>query len=397
MRVLACHVRYRRAGGEDVVFDSEVELLRRTGVSVATLDMRSADLDGLSLGDKTRMALSYSDHRWGRDLVRRAIAHSRPDVVHFHNLYPQLGPGAVLEADALGCATVQTLHNYRLSCLAGTHLRNGDICQLCSPARFLPGVCHGCYRDSRAQSALASRATARAWRNFIRRGQPMFWLALTDFMRSAFIGLGAPRQRIIVKPNSVDAGRPLPAEKRRGVFCGGRLSTEKGIVPLLRAWPDDGPRLTVAGSGPLEREVQAALKSNVTYVGRLDQDGMRAAMRSARVVAMPSVWPEPISLVTLEAFAEGTPVVAFEGWSLGSVVKELSPRCTVPFRDFVALAACATQVATGSDWDTLSSRALLLWQTRYRHEINVHTLTRLYEHAIALKVGRAAGPAGASP
>ena len=145
-------------------------------------------------------------------------------------------------------------------------------------------------------------------------------------MKSVYERLGAPPERIVVKANSVDPGKPLSRSDRSGVFCGGRLSEEKGIVPLMLAWPDDGPTLTVAGDGPARDEVCGAVKHNVRYVGRLDTADMRAALRKAMVVAMPSIWPEALPLVALEAFAEGTPVVAFAGGSLGPVAAEISAR-----------------------------------------------------------------------
>jgi glycosyltransferase involved in cell wall biosynthesis len=385
MRVLVCHVRYRERGGEDAVFETEMGILRDAGVDVETLDLRSADLDGVPVTQRVRIALGYPDHHWGRALVAEAVERSRPDVVHFHNVYPLLGPGAIREAAHRGCATVQTLHNYRLSCLAGTHLRDGAICELCRPGHFAQGVRHACYRGSHWQSALVRRATTRQWANFIGGDTPLLWLALTQYMRTHYTNLGAPSDRVVVKPNSVAAGEPQDRAGRGGVFCGGRLSPEKGIVQLMDIWPANGPTLTVAGAGPLEAEVRAAARGNVRFVGRLEPQAMRAALRDALVVAMPSVWPEPLPLVALEAFAEGTPVVAFEGWSLGSVVKELSPTCVVHFHDFAGLAQRAIELTAAAEWADLSERSLEMWNRTYSHPQNRKALLGAYEQAVALR------------
>lgn len=385
MRVLVCHVRYGQPGGEDAVFQTEVGLLREAGVEVSTLELHSGELHAIPFQQRARMALAYSDHGWGRRLIRAAITQHRPDVVHFHNIFPQLGPGAIVEADRLGCATLQTLHNYRLSCLTGRYVRNGELCESCAPERFATGVRYGCYRGSRAQSLLVGRATTRQWQNFVAHRAPLYLLALTPFVRQFYAALGAPAERILVKANSVDAGKPFGAESRSGVFCGGRLSAEKGIVPLMRAWPDDAPMLTVAGDGPMQDEVRMAVKHNVRFLGRLEPQRMRAALREALVVAMPSVWPESLPLVALEAFAEGTPVVAFEGSSLGSVVHELSSRCVVTFRDFPALARRACELTTAASWQSLSERCVELWQSKYSHPVNQKSLLSVYEAALALK------------
>jgi len=212
------------------------------------------------------------------------------------------------------------------------------------------------------------------------------WLALTTFMREQFIKFGAPADRIVVKANSVQRGEP-DARPREGVFWGGRLSPEKGILQLMRAWPADGPVLTVAGGGPLEPQVHELVRGNVRYLGHLPLRDMRRALRSAAVVAMPSISPEPLPLVALEAFAEGTPVVSFEGWSLGAVVSELSPRCVLPLHDFAGLAHRAAEISEAPDWDDLNASAAQLWERRYSHPVNVASLRSIYRAAIAVKRG----------
>lgn len=389
MRVLVCHVRYRLAGGEDIVFETEIGILRDAGVDVVTLDLRSADLDRLPAGTRARIALGYPDHAWGRALIRDAVAAHRPDVVHFHSIYPLLGPGAIREADGLGCATVQTLHNYRLSCLAGTHLLRSTICQRCEPGSYVPGIVRGCYRGSRVLSAVVSRATTRQWDGFVREGTPSCWLALTRFMREHFVGFGAPAERVLIKANSVEQGDPIGLEGRNGVFCGGRLSPEKGIVEFMRAWPEDAPTLTVAGGGPLEDEVRRNVRHNIRFLGTLSHDDMVAEIRRALVVAMPSIWPEPLPLIALEAFAEGTPVVAFEGWSLGSVVYDLSRDCVVEFHDFPKLARKALEICGVPWWDRLSIRCVKLWEDIYSPEVNRAALISAYETALATRAERA--------
>lgn len=386
MKVLLCHVHYRQAGGEDAVFATETGVLHHAGHSVSTLEPLSAELGRIGLRDRLEMAWNYQAHDYGRRLIRHAIQEHQPDIVHFHNLYPHLGPSAIEEAHALGCASVQTIHNYRLSCLAGTHLRDEKTCRLCRPGHFLPGLVHGCYRGSRLQTLIAQRATAAQWRMFVEGYTPTLWLSLTAYMRDHWVQFGAPGERIVNKPNSVGKGRP--SATRAGVFCGGRLSPEKGLLQLIEAWTPESPELVVAGSGPLEREIQAAAetRSNVRFVGRLDHPDMLEAMRSAMVVAMPSVWPEPLPLVALEAFAQGTPVVAFADTSLGSVVARVSPELVVPFPEFDSLVELAGRlVSNPAQWRELSGRSVEVWRERYAHDVNERALVAAYQKAIVVR------------
>ena len=379
MRVLVCHVHYLQTGGEDLVFDTEVSLLRSAGIDVRTLEASSADFWALTPVGRARLALTYGDHSHGRVLMREALREHRPDVVHLHNVFPMLGPGAIAEAATVGRPTVQTLHNYRLSCLTGRYVRDGRLCTDCRPCRFAPGVAHACYRGSRVQSLITARATARQWRQFTAGSAPDLYLTLTPFMARIYTAFGASEQRIVVKPNSVEAGQPRPIDSRAGVFCAGRLSPEKGIVQLMRAWPPDAQQLTVAGDGPMRAAARQAVRHNVRYVGKLSPSDVRAALRTARVLVLPSLWPEGLPLVLLEAFADGTPVVTFDAGSSGEAVRELSRRCLAPYASMASLAACARRTAEDGAWRELSARCVGVWHERYSPDRNLRALLDVYE------------------
>ena len=49
----------------------------------------------------------------------------------------------------------------------------------------------------------------------------------------------------------------------------GRLSTEKGILPLCKAWDKVGIPLYVVGDGPLRDKLPKS--KNITYFGQLSQ------------------------------------------------------------------------------------------------------------------------------
>ncbi|MFK4980096.1 glycosyltransferase family 1 protein, partial [Klebsiella pneumoniae] len=86
---------------------------------------------------------------------------ARADLVHFHNLLPLLSPAALWAAAAADAAVVMTLHNYRLLCPAATLYRAGRVCEACiGRAVPWPAIRHGCYRDSRAASAVVAAMTA---------------------------------------------------------------------------------------------------------------------------------------------------------------------------------------------------------------------------------------------
>jgi glycosyltransferase involved in cell wall biosynthesis len=180
-------------------------------------------------------------------------------------------------------------------------------------------VVHRCYRGSRAQSAVMAVALAAhrpTWRSVDR------FVALTSAIETHLRGYGVPGDRIVVKPNAVpDPGPPAPPGDGF-LFASGRLAPEKGLSLLLDAWtmhPDGAlGTLRIAGDGPQRAlaEQAAATRTDVVYLGPLQPDGVRVAMRDSAVVLATPVWHDVLPTVVIEALAAGRPVL---GTALGGI------------------------------------------------------------------------------
>jgi glycosyltransferase involved in cell wall biosynthesis len=315
------------------------------------------------------------------------LARERPDVVHLHNPYPLLSPWVVRTAHAHGVPVVHTVHNFRQTCVNGVHFRDGAACHACvGPALPIPAVRYGCYRGSRVQSAVMATAITvhrATWRQLDRM------LALTPAMAEYARSLGVPADRVVVRPNSV----PDPGEHAvvgDGFLFAGRLSAEKGVALLLEAWGRHGDGtlgpLRIAGDGPLADLVRshAAVRSDIEYLGRLDQAGMADAMRRCAAVVAPSLWDEVLPTVALEALANGRPVVGTTvgglPWLLEAGVSGRSAGWLVE-PDVDALAArlpVARAEAAG-----LSARARRTYESRFTPAVTTATLLAVYEDLTA--------------
>jgi glycosyltransferase involved in cell wall biosynthesis len=93
-----------------------------------------------------------------------------------------------------------------------------------------------------------------------------------------------------------------------GVF--GRLVKEKGQDVLFRAARDSGEfEVHCFGSGPMQRAWEKEFAGpHVRFHGHVTR--VVDAMIGMDVVCVPSVWPEALGLVVLEAMSLGLPVVA---------------------------------------------------------------------------------------
>jgi glycosyltransferase involved in cell wall biosynthesis len=324
-RVLQVHTRYRQAGGEERVVEAERLLLEAADVAVAQVIFDNADLrESRSLAGDLRLATSAVWSRSAARRVRAAIVASRPQVVHVHNTFPAASPSIYPAAAAERVPVVQTLHNYRLVCPAATAFRDGHACTDCLGKAFpLPAVVHACVRGSRSQSAVAGATIAlhRAIGTF--RDKIALYLALTEFQRSLLMSGGYPSDRIRVLSNFLEPDPGEGSGPRSRVLYVGRLSVEKGILPLLRAAALVPGRVRIAGDGPLAPQVQAAAADgSIDYAGLLARPAVEAEMQHAAAVALPSIWFEGFPLVVGEAYATGTPIIASRLGSLAELIED---------------------------------------------------------------------------
>jgi glycosyltransferase involved in cell wall biosynthesis len=317
MKLLMVHNAYQQRGGEDSVVDAEISLLRAHGHKVATYFRNNDDIATMS---NVAIAIQTLWSTKASTELTKLITVFKPTVIHVHNTLPLISPAIYWAATRAGVPVVQTLHNFRLTCLSALYLRDGKVCEDCVGHLPWRGVVHKCYRESTAASGvLAAMLTLHrglgTYRHKVSR-----YIALNNFCREKFIEGGLPAELIAVKPNFVDSPAPLNLP-RQGILFVGRLSFEKGIASLAKAaalLPD--AQLRVAGVGP-----QEALLNNIeglTKIGSLASERVWHEMNCATALVIPSIWYENFPRTIVEAFATGLPVIASRIGALADIVTE---------------------------------------------------------------------------
>ncbi|MDB5798087.1 MAG: glycosyltransferase [Paucimonas sp.] len=377
-RILVIHNRYRQRGGEDVVVDDEVRLLREHGHAVRVYGRDNASIDGMAKVTLARETVWSS--RTTLDLQQQLREFS-PDLIHVHNSFPLVSPSLYWAAAKAPCPVVQTLHNFRLMCLQAMFLRNNRVCEDCKGTTPWRGVVRGCYHDSPTQSAVLAGMLV------VHRGLGTFqrkitrYIALNNFSRDKFVEGGLPAERITVKPNFV-AHHALPEGPRRGALFVGRLSHEKGLALLgdaLDLLP--GASVDVLGDGPEMAMVQA--HPQMQALGRRERSEVMERMHSAAYLVMPSMWYETFGLVQMEAFACGLPVIAPR---LGSMAEMIDHGHT----GLLFEPGSARDLAAQITWAEAHPQQLLamgrnaraVYLEKYTPERNYTQLMEIYESAM---------------
>ena len=278
LKILLVHNYYGSAApsGENQVFEAERGLLRQRGHTVREFVRHSNEIRGQGAWGAVQGAFAVPWNPWSVIAIRRAVDAFQPDVVHVHNTFPLISPG-IFPAIGPRAARVLTLHNYRLFCPAAIPMRAGKVCTECLDRHFSwPALRYGCYRDSRwATLPLAFSVGLRRMLGTWTRHVDAF-IALTDFQRDRMIAAGLPAEWVQVKPNFYP-GNPAPvpwADRRPSVVFAGRLTAEKGVTALVRAWLVWGaaaPELRIVGDGDLrgdlERLAATAPETPIRFLG----------------------------------------------------------------------------------------------------------------------------------
>ena len=188
------------------------------------------------------------------------------------------------------------------------------------------------------------------------RGADAF-VALSTTIRDELVDLGIPPARIHCIPNGVPIGRSRPraASLPRAVFVG-RLSVEKNLHTLLRAWkvvatrlPE--ARLDIVGDGPLRDRLEAlagdlGLAESVTFTGNVSDVG--PALSRARVFVQPS-FSEGMSAALVEAMVAGLPAVVTRTSGAIDLIEEGRSGKFVPEDDPAAIADALLELLTDEE------------------------------------------------
>jgi len=183
-------------------------------------------------------------------------------------------------------------------------------------------------------------------------------------------------------PSSAADGAAVRARYRLGgrvVLYVGKLSRGKGVIDLLEAAARlhvQHPEATLVLAGDGEVPAPAAW---VKHLGPLPNADVLALYAGADVVVVPSVIPEALSRVVLEAMSAGRPVVATAVGGTPELIEDGESGLLVPRHDPAALAgALARLLENRALAERLGAAARRRAETRFAPEDSVDRLLALY-------------------
>ena len=326
-------------GGATVLALLGAKLVRENGVPVTFFAGDEGDVDGtlralniesVGLGGEsllksstleavTRGLFNVRAYSAMRDWIRR---NDTPRTTyHLHGWQQILSPSIFTALRPVSGRTLLHAHDYFLVCPNGGQMNyaTNAACSL----RPMSLACLGTNCDKRNFGHKMWRVGRQAIRNLTNdlSGSDVKIALIQQGMAQAFERCGVPASNLLVIPNPCEpfSSHRVIAEKNQEFQFVGRLVAEKGIEALLAAARQANVPTRVMGDGPL-REALIGQYPEFTFEGWCSHERLTHLVQTARMLVMPSMYPEPYGLVIPEAISSGIPVILSESALLASEV-----------------------------------------------------------------------------
>lgn len=325
-----------------------------------------------------------------RSRMQELLQMEDPDVVHVHNVQ---NVGA-LQASLAHAPTVLTTHDYRWVCPADNffHERPQAVCERTC------GL--GCFATTIAKRCVTPRPRYAAY--FYRRAKwgikhaDRFAKVITPSggAREKYEASGFGKANISVLPyfcalEPADTPRPIPDPPT--ITYLGRVAPNKGhehFIEALGRLPESVQGRMV---GSISDEVADSLRTmaerhecagRLQFYGWASRSEVVELLDQTSVFVFPSLWPETLGIVGIEALSRGVPVVASDVGGVHEWCVEGETGYRVAPKDSAAIADRVGQLLSDEDrLRTFGKRGIRLIEEKFRPDQHVDRLLRLYQRA----------------
>lgn len=381
MRILLVNKYFYRKGGAETYFFALAEGLRALGHDVAFFSMKHPNnepsywskyfvsekdyVGDISAFKKVQEAATLIYSFEARRKFEALLEEFKPDIIHMNNVHRQLTL-SILDAPYLKkhhVPVVYTAHDYILLCPAYTMVNGrGEVCDACLDKHFMHATKNVCVKGSRAKSALATMEA-----EFLKLHHSYdkidLIIAPSQFMKSkldegGFAGKTVAMQNFLTDSQMAMGARVANTHKFEDTQAGarpyflffGRLSKEKGILTLVKAFLqaaglDEGAGsgtgaghnevlpdtwdLHIVGDGPEREAIEQLIASagpqavsRIHLLGYKNGEDLQREVGNARFSVLSSEWRENMPYSGLESLAAQTPIIGARIGGIPELVEE---------------------------------------------------------------------------
>jgi glycosyltransferase involved in cell wall biosynthesis len=325
-----------------------------------------------------------------RTQMETVLREEAPDLVHVHNVQ---NVGA-LQASLEYGPTIMTTHDYRWVCPANNFFHE-------HPQAVCERTCGlGCFTTTITKRCVTPRPQYAAY--FYRRAK---WgiehssdfahvIAPSEGAQEKYEASGFEDASMSVLPyfcelEPADTPRPVPDPPT--ITYLGRVAPNKGHEYFIEALGQLSESVRGKMVGGISDDVAQNLRILAKQHGCAEQLELHGWVSRAEVVDLfdqtsvfvfPSLWPETLGIVGIEALSRGVPVVASDVGGVPEWCLEGETGYRVPPKDPGAIADRVERLLSDENrLRTFGERGIALIQERFRPERHVDQLLEIYQRA----------------
>ena len=326
MKILQIGNNFRKSGGSESVFFNTIELLEGKRHRVIPFSLsNSKDLPSpfskYFVDTETFLHNKLFSFE-SRNRLRELLKVEKPEIAHIHNIIGGVTFSILPVLKEQGIPIVATIHDFRLLCPAYIFINGkNEICEKCKTGNYFHSILNQCSPLGFKRDV--SIAFESYLRDFFQSYEKLIdsFIFVSKFQQNKFLEVNP---EIEIKSNQIyNFTNRFDFNSSKGDYFlyFGRLTREKSIFTLLKAFKDLSRfKLLIVGEGYLEERINKERPDNVELLGyRTGADLERIIKASSFVVASSECF-ETNSMVTVEAFSLGKPVIGSDIGALSELI-----------------------------------------------------------------------------
>ena len=187
---------------------------------------------------------------------------------------------------------------------------------------------------------------------------------------------------------------PFKNEKSDYILYFGRLSKEKGIQTLIKAFKEiNGEiKLKIVGTGALQDELKKYIRDhdivNIEMIGHQSGETLQRLIRNAYFVVVPSEWYENNPMTIIESYCLGVPVIGSQIGGIPEIIDEGITGFTFEMGNENELIGALTKAInlTEDDYIIMKRNARVFAEKNFSPSGHYQDLMKLYYRTIKRKI-----------
>ncbi len=401
MKILFVHDRFGSLGGAEANALITARELKLKGHSVALAH-------GPSTGSGESNWLGVFEPRFpltDSGAIQRALREFAPDVAYVHKMADLAVIQSLIES---GLPLVRMVHDHDIYCMRSYKYfyRSREICSRAASLYCVFGC--GAFLARTRDSALPFKyvSYSEKKREITLNRQFDRTITVSNFMRNELLKNGFEEKRIEIHPpvpRPGDSALRSSFSDRNLILYAGQIIRGKGVDVLIEslALLKVPFECIILGEGNHRAYCEAlarklGLENRVHFKGFVPQEDLKTYYRECSVVALSSVWPEPIATIGLEVMRYGLPVVAFNAGGISDWLLHGVNGFLVPWMDRNAFADALQKLLTNKSLArSLGENGLHFVTEHYNFTRYIEGLEVLFQRVITEKSRPAVEPLAA--